>query len=301
MILCLGSVADDTFIYTVQRLASFGTAIDVLDVAHLALAGRVSGPLAAPEELVISVGWRRYSVGNYDGIFMRMIDLQSFAPTEELGARSAAWQHVLACTLSLLPARVVNRQGRSAGNAAKLYHQVLVASRVGLLTPRSLVTTVPERAVEFVEGCRDGAIIKGASGRKTWVSTVSPPSMGNQFSRLSECPSLIQERITGEDIRVHVAGESCHAEAILSADVDYRRTGRARFSQVQLSPDILDACVRVARCLDLSFVGIDLKRDVRTGELVFLEANSMPCYQVYDRRASGRISAALHHWLTTGS
>lgn len=49
----------------------------------------------------------------------------------------------------------------------------------------------------------------------------------------------------------------------------------------------------------MPFLGVDLKIDRTTGELFFLEADSMPFFEGYDARADGAVSHAIVDWLST--
>jgi hypothetical protein len=301
MILCIGSAADDTFVHTLGRLAELGTDFDALDLAHLAMAGTLTGPVADPSALEIHAGDGHFALGAYEAIYNRMLDISNWAPSDELGERSVAVSRVLSQAVSAVPVRVVNRPAVDISNAAKLYHQVSVARRGGFLAPRSVLSTSVRDAVEFIEGCPRGAIVKGSSARKTWVSVLRPTNGKYPLARLSECPSLIQERICGADVRVHVVGPSVFAESVRCDEPDYRCAQECKYESVTLPDEIAARCIWLAADLGLTFAGIDFKMDEESGEFVFLEANAMPCYQGYDRRAGGRISEALHRWLLTGA
>jgi len=45
-------------------------------------------------------------------------------------------------------------------------------------------------------------------------------------------------------------------------------------------------------------MGVDFKIQESTGQWFFLETNSMPCYEGYDRRAGGAICRGIVKWLT---
>jgi hypothetical protein len=296
MNLCLGHAADDTFRYSLSRFATLGVSFDALDMTQVALEGRIAGNLSDADSVTIELHGSRYVLGQYAGVFWRMIETIGAAPTEHLKARSLAHYRILSSALARSGARIVNRPGTDCSNASKLLHQSAMARALQMRVPRSLITTDPREAEDFIEACTDGTIIKGASAQKTWVSSIAPHDVTPRFR---ECPSLLQERILGDDIRVHVVQEKCVAERISSEEIDYRRESRCRHSPYLLSDAQSRLCVAITRYLGVVFSGIDFKLEECSGELVFLEANTMPCYQGYDRRARGTISEALCAYLTS--
>jgi glutathione synthase/RimK-type ligase-like ATP-grasp enzyme len=297
MILCLGHAADDTFRYSLIRFAQLGSNFDSLDVTQLAIAGSIEGDLDDIPSLTLALNGKQHRLCDYNAIFCRLIDTTSAAPSELLKQRAAAHAQILNQALYMFPHYIINRPGVDNSNATKILHQTLIARRFGVRVPRSILTTERGHAVDFIRECLNGAIIKGASAQKTWVSTVAPNEVLDRLARIGECPSLIQERIIGPDIRVHVVGSLCFAERIVSEGVDYRNHQRCVFTSFPLSAMVSESCIAITRGLGAVFSGIDFKLEESSGELVFLEANTMPCYQGYDKRCKGLISAAIRDLL----
>jgi glutathione synthase/RimK-type ligase-like ATP-grasp enzyme len=108
---------------------------------------------------------------------------------------------------------------------------------------------------------------------------------------------LLQERIEGPDVRVHVVGQQVFSEMIEFDGVDYRSQRSARHQSTSLPPALAAACVDLAQKTGLTLAGIDFKISSQSEAWYFLEINSMPCYQGYDKRAGGRIGDAIADWL----
>jgi len=83
------------------------------------------------------------------------------------------------------------------------------------------------------------------------------------------------------------------SERIRSRAIDYRSTDEHTVHESTEIPSALASIiVEATRRLGLVFAGWDFKVDDK-GRYWCLEANPMPGYDVYDRRAEGVISTAL--------
>jgi len=191
---------------------------------------------------------------------------------------------------------VLNPPSRDASNFTKLFHAAWLAGACGCRVPRSCLTSSPHEARRFIASCEGGAIFKGASARKTWVTAYDVTLHEERLPLLATAPVLFQERIVGPDVRVHIVGERTFPEAVESNDVDYRTKRDNRYRPCALPAEIRSICTRMVELLDTPFLGIDFKIDRATGDWYFLEANSMPCYQGYDVRCGGAIGRAIAEW-----
>jgi glutathione synthase/RimK-type ligase-like ATP-grasp enzyme len=116
---------------------------------------------------------------------------------------------------------------------------------------------------------------------------------------LKSSPVLFQQRIEGPDIRVHVVDAKVFAEQIIAPVVDYRNArGKNSYAPATVPPEIAEACVQISKIANQPLMGIDFKVEHTSGKWYFLEANSMPCYQPYDKRAGGQISEAIAAYLS---
>ena len=106
---------------------------------------------------------------------------------------------------------------------------------------------------------------------------------------------FFQERLWGDDVRVHVVADQCHAVRIRSDEVDYRydRSGNVTEQRCDVPVEIKRKCIDATAALGLSFSGIDFVQMQSTGDYVCLEINPMPGYHGYDLTLDYGISASL--------
>jgi len=303
MILCIGSVADETFWAGVAALARRHVATKVLDVVELAVAGSVSGALGRPLELTVHLDGEDVSIASFSGIWVRLTGVSGGAPDAALARRAAALEGALGliCSRASTIMPVINPPANDRSNFTKLLHTVLHSRERPWKTPRSCLTNDPAQARDFAASCESGAIYKGVSAVKTWASSYDDATDESRLDLISACPVLFQERIPGPDIRVHVVGSETFAEQIESENVDYRTSRSNIYERASLADAVSEACVSLTREMGLRMSGVDFKRHAQTGELYFLEANSMPCFEGYDRRAGGAIGDALVRSLCSAS
>jgi|SRR6185369_7860486 len=304
MILCIGLAADDTFRHTVAAIARQGPGVvDVIDMAQLAFSGTVSFPLNELHAATIELRGKRYSLDRYAAAFVRLHDISHAAPTQSLGVRSAAIYRILCRVFTYARISVLNPPLRDRSNFSKLFHAAELASIAGWRTPRSCLTSDPKVARAFISSCTGGVIFKGASGAKTWATRYERSLHESRLDDLlPSCPVLFQECIDGPDVRAHAIGDSLFAESIASTKLDYRMTRGNQYCTIESIPsEIRTGSLSLQRQSQLPFLGIDFKIDRATGEWFFLEANPMPGYEGYDRRAGGAISEAIAVWLRSKS
>jgi glutathione synthase/RimK-type ligase-like ATP-grasp enzyme len=207
----------------------------------------------------------------------------------------------LMALLEDLPCAVVNRLGGALSNNSKPY-QALLVRQCGLLTPRTLVTNDPEAAHRFYEDCQGEVIYKSLSGIRSIVRRLAPEQLP-RLSLLRHGPAQFQSFIPGENVRVHIVGDQLFATRVYSEAVDYRyarREGHAVEMEPTLLPaPIAEACVQLARQLDLLLAGIDLK-ETPDGDYYCFEVNPCPGFLYYEQYTSQPISTALADLLRHG-
>lgn len=298
MILCLGSVADHTFRYSLRRLKEYGLPFDVIDLALFISSGELSHLLNDADHAVLTLDKKAYAMNSYQSILTRLIDISEGAPNEQLKRKASGFYQALRQLLSHLSLPVLNPPRRDDANFSKLYHTTLFGSLTGWQIPRSCLTNNAERAMKFITSCPAGVIFKGTSGVKTWATLYDAARHRERLPLLPQCPVLFQEYIQGPDVRIHIVGEQLFAELIESPQPDYRISRSNTFSPLQIPDEIAKGCLAIARDCQTPFLGIDFKIQQSSGIWFFLEANSMPCYEGYDQRAGGAISRAIAQWLT---
>ena len=197
-------------------------------------------------------------------------------------------QIALAHYLRRLPWAEVVGGTHDHSNFSKVFQLGCAAGRSWSI-PQSCLTNDPAEAADFVAG--GPTVYKGPSSAKTWASVFGPADI-LRLPLLHQAPVLFQRRIVGFDVRVHVVSGNVFGEAIRSSGCDYRRDRDATFAPMPVPAALAADCVGLTEQMRLVFSGIDFKV-TDAGKWFFLEANSSPCFQGYDRRAGGAISDAL--------
>jgi hypothetical protein len=299
MILCLGIAADETFVHTLVALKRSGVRFAAIDMAQFTYSGHLEFPIDDAQAAIFTQHDTRHFLKSYRGVWARLLDVSEGAPSEPLRRRAVGIHRAVCHLLNTLEIPIINPPCQDGGNFAKLSHAIDLSSAADWYIPRSCLTNDVQRAEEFINTCADGVIFKGASGSKTWATLYESSRHARRLSRIETCPVLFQERINGPDVRVHLIGERTFAERIESAHTDYRSARGNKYEPIRLPRDIANACCTLAQLCKVPFLGIDFKIQRSSGKWFFLEANALPCYQGYDRRAGGEISRAIVEWLTS--
>lgn len=169
-------------------------------------------------------------------------------------------------------------------------HQLAVAGRLGFTVPRTLVTNVPKRFLEFYEECEGRVVSKSVTPLWTtrdgeehhqYTFALKRRSAAN-YQSIRYAPVVFQEEICKRlELRVTVVGEKVFPAAIRSQESrslrhDWRHYpdfGGSRYYFVYSLPAKIEKlCVRLGEALGICFGAIDL---IVTPEddYVFLEVN----------------------------
>lgn len=174
--------------------------------------------------------------------------------------------------------------------------QVLRARRAGADFPASLLTNHSPTVEKLAR--QHPLIYKSPSSMRSIVAAFDHEAAA-RLPYLKDSPVLFQERIPGDDLRVHVIGQRCFGERILSPAVDYRydpAPEHVAHQPYDLPATLAELCVGLTAESGLAFSGIDFKLDP-AGRACLLEINPMPGYHDYDQRADHAISQALLDYL----
>ncbi|MGI8770927.1 MAG: ATP-grasp domain-containing protein [Acidobacteriaceae bacterium] len=222
--------------------------------------------------------------------------LRPFGISTEDSQERKALQTLLAWA-DLTTARIVNRPAASLLNNSKPLQGQWIRS-FGLRIPETLVTTDPEVAREFTR--RHGEVVyKSISGVRSIVRRLGKDRYA-QLDDVANCPTQFQRYIPGDDLRVHVMGETVHTLRIQSDCDDYRyaaRTGgHVTASEIDLDPGTTESLRIIVRQMGLWVAGVDLRR-TPAGEMYCLEINPSPGFTFYEQLAgvslAGEIAALL--------
>ncbi|MBL1084319.1 hypothetical protein JK359_20495 [Streptomyces actinomycinicus] len=294
MIYALGLATDGTIAHFTARAAADVTLVDLTE-----LAGDGAWRLALPDDgdSWLLAGDQRHDLRPGDSYYCRLADLSAL---EDDVTRRVRWRGLMAALtawLDSVPGTVVNRPGTAGDNGSKPLHEVTLA-RCGFTVPESLTSSDPGRLRAFAAA--GPAIVKALSGVRADSRLVTPQEFDAFVPH--QGPVHLQRYVAGSDVRVHVCGDAVHAEEALSTAVDYRTAPPAdvEFRPHELPAGLAGLLVARSRDLGLGLAGWDFKRDA-DGTYWCLEANPMPGYDWYDRRADGAVTASLVDLLTGGT
>lgn len=239
--------------------------------------------------------WRRPQAPNPAGVADPNVRL--FASSEWNEAVNGLWL--------LLGGRWMNVPARDERASRKAY-QLTVASGVGLRVPRTLMTSDPDRARDFITSVGVGrTIFKTFAATPTvWRETriVREEELG-ALDAVRLAPVIFQEYIEAEaDLRVTVVGDRAFAMAIHAGQTDYpvdfrMSLGQARTEIAELPDDVTAALLGLMDRLGLAYGAIDLRR-TPSGEHVFLEVNTAGEFLFVEERTGLPIARAIAEWLS---
>ncbi len=219
------------------------------------------------------------------------------------------WRAVLEGAYSLLrPALWVSHPERLREAAVKV-RQLTLARNLGLSIPKTVVTSSPQTARDFIESC-SGEVAAKAIGRG-WAYDASGGVVSiltnklrrediDELDAVALAPVLFQEYVPkAYELRVNVVGQEVLAIKIDSQSspwsaVDWRRYDLANtpYASYELPGGIEELCLRLTQTLGLEFGAIDLIRKP-DGEYVFLEINGSGQFLWAEERSGVRVSDAV--------
>lgn len=169
--------------------------------------------------------------------------------------------------LASLDARWVNSPFRVAVAEYKPL-QLRTAIRVGLKTPRTLVTNDPAAATNFADGrpavCKTLSSLvlsEGGEARIVYTTPIAPVDIDS--AQLAATAHLLQEWVPkARDARVTMVGNQPIAVAITAGTDQGRADWRAdyanlRYELIDTPPEIADNMIRYLREFDLSYGAFD--------------------------------------------
>ena len=241
----------------------------------------------------------RVNLDEISGVYARYVShrgdqkREGFSDSEEQIIQ-AEYQASLMYLFDAMTCRVVNRVRASTSNDSKLYQAFLVTA-CGFLSPRTLVTTMPEEAAAFYEACGRKVIYKSVSSVRSIVRRLQDGDLA-RLDAVRNCPTQLQEWVEGVDIRVHTVGDEVFATELVSEASDYRYASRSgdsvKATAIEIPPEIASACVKLAKSVGLEVAGIDLRR-TPDGRYYCFEMNPSPGFLFYERATGQPISEAV--------
>jgi glutathione synthase/RimK-type ligase-like ATP-grasp enzyme len=267
--------------------------IDYVDPQAPALAWKVDGRKLDLRP-ARSVWWRRPQAANPAAI--ADFDARMFAGNEWNEAVNGLWQ--------LLDARWMNPPGLDDIASRKAF-QLKTAAAIGLSIPRTLMTSDPDRARDFVQNIGLGrTVFKTFSAtHAVWRETrLIRDAELDILDAVQLAPVIFQEYVpAGADLRITVVGDQMFPASINAENTDYpvdfrMSLGQARVDQIDLPAAVARRLRRFMTRLGLVYGAIDMRR-TPDGEYVFLEVNTAGEFLFIEDRTGQPISSAVAKWL----
>lgn len=280
------------------RLLDLGTYPSGFEVNWRWTDGSAQGSVAGPD-------WK-VDLASLTGVYVRYLGADGRIQPPDVADHSvpavfAEYDAGLTLLFEDLPCTVVNRIAGGMSNHSKPYQALLVRA-CGLETPPTLVSNDPDAVRRFYDEHRGEVIYKSLSGVRSIVRKLGVDQLA-RLPFLKYGPAQCQAFIPGDNVRVHTVGDDLFVTRVRSTAVDYRyaRTEGAEVEMIAdtVPPAIAEACLRVAREMDLVLSGIDLKC-TPDGQYYCFEVNPSPGFVYYERYTKQPISLALADVLHRG-
>ena len=202
------------------------------------------------------------------------------------------WSAMLDGYLFHIPARLwINHPMNNALASSKI-EQLSIVQKLGLKTPRTLVSQSYNSVLNFYYDCQEKIIAKPIShgyieredateDAVIYTNEVTIEQINNNREVFSLCPTLFQEKISKAcDVRVNVIDRKVIATAIYSSEnnklqaTDIRRDNMqdVKYEVIKLPPDIKAKILEICRLYKIRFAAIDMVID-KNNKWFFLEIN----------------------------
>ncbi|MGO7733236.1 alpha-L-glutamate ligase [Rhizobium leguminosarum] len=238
--------------------------------------------------------WRRVRPYTIDPA-IRDVEMRAFAESETAQAIGGMFDG--------LKCRWVNP--RAADDAAhRKPYQWTVAQKIGLSLPRTLVTSNPGAAREFIRAMAPNRVVfkPFLATLQSWRETrIIETTDVERLDLVRLAPVIFQEYIAGADLRVTLIGDR-----IFAAEIDARTTSypfdmrmvieEAILRPIDLPDRLAEALLKLQRTLNLDYGAVDLRR-TDDGEYFFLEVNPAGQWLFVEERTGLPIAQAMANYL----
>ncbi len=193
--------------------------------------------------------------------------------------------------------------------------QLLYAARLGMKTPRTLITNNPDAARRFYHECNSAIISKTLHGGNIQVndqeydaiftSSVGAEHLEKWEQRIPLTANLFQEKIEKAfELRITVVGNRLFAAAIHAHSAASRIDFRAAYNDLTympytLPPQVATFCCNLTHAFGLAYSTIDMAVTPQD-EYVFFEINASGQYQWIEYHTGLPITEALVDQLIEG-
>ena len=235
-------------------------------------------------------------IQDINGVYHRFVNPEEIHSSLKEVSRCRSIIHSLLDLFDVLPARVVNRRRPMMSNNSKPYQSLLIRN-AGFSIPDTIITNNPSTVMEYA-AWNAPLIYKSISSVRSIVESLDAES-ASRLKSIMNLPTQFQKKINGFNLRVHVIGEEAIGTRITTSAIDYRYAAQqgssSNFKAYELPLNLTENCVKLAKLLQLDFVGIDLM--VNEDNVYCLEVNPSPGYSYYQKYTGQRISEVLADYL----
>ncbi|MEC8461008.1 MAG: ATP-grasp domain-containing protein [Pseudomonadota bacterium] len=202
------------------------------------------------------------------GVWNRLVTM----PNDPIQKQSVIYLYYL---LDEVYPNVINRPKYCTSNFSK-HHQLRLISTTYLQMPSSIISNQPYKWMQKIKHPNEW-IYKSLSCTRSIVTTIK--SRRYKQNSLTE-PMLIQKKIIGTPIRVHVVGKQLFSVTCTSDHIDYRYGSYLHMDTTSLPNHIESDIVRIHKSLKLGISGVDL---IQQGDhYSILEINTCPGFCSFD-------------------
>lgn len=292
---CLQRDGQPTLLLDISDLPQQATVtVDYRDCRLQGIEYCVDGVSAVDLARVRSVWWRRPQApalpAAMDG------DVYAFTFNEWQEAINGLWQ--------LINAPWMNPPTKDEVAGRKML-QLRIAAETGLRIPRTLITSDPRAARDFIGSVGLGrAVFKTFScTHAIWRETrIIGKEEIDKLESVRLAPVIFQEYIPGiADLRVTIVGNQIFTASIYSASTDYPVDFRMSLGQAKMEPTDLPSAVSdrlflLMRKLGLVYGAVDMRQTL-DDDYVFLEINTAGEFLFVEERTGQPITRAVADWL----
>lgn len=214
-------------------------------------------------------------------VFLRECTGEPLTADEQLSKQQ--WAAFVRALSVFNKARWINPIGTTFAAEIKPF-QLVTASQVGFLIPRTVITNAPSKAIlsgsngTVAVKSLDSAVLNFGNATEGFVYTSLISCADLEQSTIATSPIIAQQPIVPKlDIRVTVVGQSVFPVAIADESGegftgDWRlEKDQIKYTKFQLPKEICQLCTTLVSRLGLTFGGIDLA--VSGGDFYFIEVN----------------------------
>jgi len=295
-LLIVGDPQDLTSVYVGHRAGLRGIEVQVLDESRFGIDWAFEIDENNANTSVLLVADRKIGFGELLGAYVRFTPSPQVPATleedpglAEVFARER--RSALHLLLSRLAAPVANQPGFGQANGSKPL-QMAQLSGAGFEVPRWIASNDPDRVEAFNACFPESTIVKSCSGTRSEVRLFDDDLLGKL--KAGSPPVIVQQRIQGTDVRLHVVGERGFATSIEAGPgVDYRFDAtRRRYAAIRVPDAVSHAAVAFAREQGLLIAGFDFR--VSSDDRWWcLECNPAPTFLPYEMETGQAIADAL--------